>query len=768
VPFDKLRANREGRVTSWETLVAFRRPAYHPAMSATTLSRRTLIVGGGAGVGLVVAWALWPRAYAPNLAVAPGETLFNAFLKIGRDGRVIVAVPQAEIGQGVYTSLPQILADELGADWRTVAVEPAPLSPLYANPLLAAEHGPGLPSAFQGIGDWAVREYATRTALMLTGGSTSVRAFEPRLREAGAAARALLSMAAADRWDVDWEGLDTAGGFVLNGQERLSFAELAEAASGYDLPPQLPVRGGTADRLAGEPLTRLDAPAKVDGSALFAGDVRLPDMVYASLRAGPIGATRLGRIDRAAAERMPGLLAIVEQQGWVGAVATNWWAADRAVQALQARFAYSGLLADTLAAEAELGRALSGERGTRIFERGDLAAVAGSGGYSARYSAGAAPNAAIETLAATARFTEDRLEVWAPTQAPGLARAAAARAAGLAEARVTLYPTLIGGGYGRKIETAAIEQAVLLARAVRRPVQLVWSRAEEMVQDSVRPPVAAKIGAWLREGRRIVGWQARIAAPDTAGEVRARLAGRAPEPQAHASAITGAVPPYAIPALAIDHVPVSIGLRTGLWRGGAHAYTAFFTESFIDEIARLLRAEPLSFRIGLLTENPRLARVLSTAAALGGWDGGGPGSRLGLAAHSAFGSHAALLVEAAIGPDRRIRISRAVCAVDCGRVVNPEIVRQLIEGGIVHGIAGATGAALHYERGRPDARRLRDLQLPTLADCPEIVVEIVDSQEPPGGVTELAVAPVAPALANAIYASTGRRARRLPFDLGAA
>ncbi len=228
------------------------------------ISRRTLLIGGGAGIGLALAWRLWPRSYAPNLRAAEGETLMGAFLKIGRDGRVIVAVPQAEVGQGVWTSLPQILADELGADWRTVSVEPAPISPLYANRLLAEEAADdsGLPAFLHAIGRWAARDYATRNALMVTGGSTSIRAFEPRMREAGAAARALLSMAAAARWNVDWEELDTRDGFVWKGADRIPFAELAEAAAGYDLPDNLPVRGGLENRLAGQPLPAARRPGQ--------------------------------------------------------------------------------------------------------------------------------------------------------------------------------------------------------------------------------------------------------------------------------------------------------------------------------------------------------------------------------------------------------------------------------------------------------------------------------------------------------------------------
>jgi isoquinoline 1-oxidoreductase beta subunit len=741
----------------------------HRSAFRTGISRRTLLVGGGAGVGLAIAWALWPRSYQPNLHAAPGESLFNAFLKIGRDGRVIVAVPQAELGQGVYTSLPQILADELGADWRSVSVEPAPISPLYVNQLLGEELGGGeMPSLLQGFSRWTAGEYATRNALMLTGGSSSVRAFEPRLREAGAAGRALLSMAAAERWGVEWEQLDTADGFVVQGSQRIPFAELAQAAAELKVPKQLPVRGGTLDRLTGQSLPRLDVPGKLDGTALFAGDVRLPNQVYASTRSGPIGDARLVRADVAAANRIPGVVAAFREERWAGAVATNWWLADRAIRAMNPVFQTRGAPVTDASVSKSLEDALAGGAGSRLLERGDVDAAFEEGAtLEADYSASAAPSAAPETLTATARLTGTRLEVWAPTQALSLARAAAARAAGLAEAQVTIYPTLVGGGYGRKLETIAIEQAVIMATRMKRPVQLVWSRAEESIQDGFRPPARARLSAKFGMDKRLIGWRARIAAASTSFRVAADVR-EDEEPEPSASAVAGALPPYAIPAVAVEHAPVDPGLRTGIWRSGAHSYTCFFTENFIDELARKAGLEPLSFRIGMLGDNPRLARVLSTATALGGWDGGAPGSVQGLAAHVAFGSYVALLVEAAIGADRRIRVSRAVCAVDCGRVVNPEIVRQLVEGGIIHGISAATGARIGFDRGLPTVRTLAGYRLPRLADTPEITVEIVESDELPGGVTELAVPPVAPAIANAIFASTGQRLRSLPLTPGAA
>ena len=682
--------------------------------------------------------------------------MFNAFLKIGVDGRVIVAVPQAELGQGVWTSLPQILADELGADWRTVGVEPAPISPFYGNRLLA--EGAGEQGLLAGVRRWAEQE-----APMLTGGSTSVRAFERPLREAGAAARALLMKAAAARWDVEWETLDSAAGFVTDADRRLSFAELAEAAARQEVPEHLPIRAGLDNRLAGQPLPRLDLPAKIDGTAPFAGDIRLPDLVYASVRAGPTSDSRLMRFDKSAGPAVPGVFAVLDTPGWVAAVGTNWWAANRGVEALAPVWNVPHAPTSEGIERALIGAFEAGE-GTRRFSRGDLEeAYAGGSVLRGHYRAGPAPNAPLETLTATARLSGDMLEVWAPAQAPGLARAAAARAAGLPEAQVTLYPTMIGGGYGRKLEVRAIEQAVISAARLQRPVQLVWSRIEETVQDSFRAPARAQLTARLGEGGIVLGWQARIAAPDTGAQLRERI-GEGLE--ALGDPVAGAVPPYAIPAVAVDHLPAHTGVRIGAWRSGAHGYTAFFTESFMDELSRVAGIEPLSFRMQMLGDNPRLARCLSTAATLGGWDGGQSGSSMGIACHSAFGSHVATLVEIEVTAEQRIRVLRAVSAVDCGRVVNPNIVRQQIEGGLLFGIAAATGNPIGFEGGRPDARGFGHLAFPTLASSPEVTVELLESEEEPGGVTELGVPTAAPAIANALHSLTGRRARALPLVVG--
>jgi len=730
-----------------------------------------MLVGGGAGVGLLLAFELWPRRYRPNLVAAPGEAIFNGFLKIGEDGHVAVVACQAEMGQGVWTTLPQILADELGADWRTVTVEPAPISPLYANDFLIAEAARGaLPGFLQGAGVWAAREYATREALMITGGSTSIRGFEARYREAGAMARALLCKAAGRRWDAAWEACDTADGFVVHGDDRIRFAEIAAEAATLAPPADVTVRPPGQGRLAGRSVPRLDLPSKVDGSARFAGDVRLPDMVYAAIRHGPYGDTRLRRIDRAAAKRVAGVVGLFTHPRWAAAVATNWWAAERAVNAIAPVFATKGPLPDDASIAKALRDALESGDGTRFASAGNLAAAFGGGrGHRAEYAVPVAVHAPMEPLTATARITGDRLEIWMPTQAPGMARAAAARAVGFAESSVTVYPMLVGGGFGRKIETDAAEQAAILAQRMKRPVQVVWSRAEETRQDRFRPPARARLTATLRDNGTIAGWQAQIATPATMAPLMARLAGKTGDAgKAEAAAIEGAVPPYALGAFAVDHHPADIGIPTGMWRSVAHSYTAFFTESFVDELARLANVEPLSFRMQMLGGSPRLAHCLTTVTAIGDWDGGAAGSGQGIAAHSCFGSHIAMLAEAHVGEGQEISVSRIIAVVDAGRVIHPDIVAQQIEGGIVWGLAAALGDTTGFTGGLADATNFDALALPTLANTPEIRVELVQSREAPGGVGELAVPPVAPAVANALFAATGRRLRTLPLRAGGA
>jgi isoquinoline 1-oxidoreductase beta subunit len=735
------------------------------------VDRRTLLIGGGVGAGLVVAWAIWPRTYLPNLAPAKGERVFGAWLKIGHDGSVIVAVPQAELGQGVYTAMPQILADELGADWKMVGVEPAPLNPLYANPLGAAALFEGslstLPQSLQ-------RTHALRTALVITGGSSSIRAFEDDLRHAGAAARVLLTKAAARKWGTDWRACGTADGYVIHGNDKLGFGALVDAAAHETLPTELPLRSGEDHRLYGQALPRLDAPSKVDGSANFTADVRLPGMVFASIRQGPVGDTSLSWINRDAANKVHGLQTVVTTDRWVAAVGESWWAADRALQAMTPRFQTRGDLVDDQAINSALDAALDGD-GYRLAEQGDLKSVFKDARVvTADYRVGLALHAALEPMTATAHYADGKLVIWAPTQAQGLARSAAARAIGISEDRVLVHPMMAGGSFGRKLEHDAVEQAAILAYRVRRPVQLTWSRTEDFLHDRFRTAAAARMTARLGPNGQILGWLAKIAAPATGRELARRVIGGDATVEAalavasngDVGAVSGAVPIYRIPNFALDHHPAMIGVPTGHWRGGAHSYTAFFNECFIDELAHVAGSEAISFRISMLGGDARLARCLSTVASLGGWQGGIAGSGQGVACHSFRGSHIAVLAEASVGNDQSIQVSRLVAAVDCGRVVNPDLIQQQIQGGLLFGMAAALGGCTTFTDSLADVKGFGDLGLPLFADLPDITIEIIRSESDPGGVGELGVPAVAAAIANAVQASAGLRLRSLPLSTG--
>jgi len=699
------------------------------------VSRRTLLIGGGLGVGLVVAFLAWPRREGSPLRPGPREAVLGAYLRISTDGRVTLAVPQVEVGQGIWTGLAQIAADELGAAWENMAVEPAPHGAAYANRLIAHDY-----------------QVTTR----ITAGSSSIRAFDQPLREAAAAARAMLCAAAATRWGVNAAECDTDSGFVVHEGKRLGFGEVAADAAGQRPPDAPQLRPAGTGKLAGEPLPRLDLPAKSDGSLRFASDVRLPRMIFASVRMAPPDG-RLRGFSRAGAKQQQGLIDLVVHRDWIAALGETWWAADRALTRAAPRFTGKG--DGDLAAR--LSDRLESSKAKRLFERGDYeAATKDSRPLSATYSIAAAPHHSLEAPAAVARFTGDRLEVWVGTQLPDLARAAAAKAAGIAEREVALYAMPVGDGSGSAMGVGAIAIAAELAKRSGRPISLALSPATAQNQDTVRSPIMARLAALPASDGTIAAWSARIAGAPGLEASLARATGN-PAPK---YAPKGAIPPYGIPAIRIDAVDAGLPVRTGYMRGGDEAVIAFATESFVDEMARALGAEPLAYRIGLLGGAARLARAITTAAAIGGWDGGAPGSTMGLACASLYGSHIGLLAEATLGADQRVKVSRLVAAVDAGRIVNPGLVRQQVEGGLLAALAAAVVPAPEWVAGMPRAAPMRGRGFERLHDVPKIEVEIIGSEEPPGGISGLGMAVLAPAVANALAAGTGKRLRNLPFD----
>ena len=703
-------------------------------MALPAVDRRTLLIGGGAGVGLVVAFLAWPRREGSPLRAGAKEGVLGPYLRIATDGKVTLAVPQTEVGQGIWTGLAQIAADELGAAWEQMAVEPAPHGAAYVNQLFG-------------------RDFDVTTRI--TAGSTSVRAFHRPLREAAAAARTLLCEAAAERWGVSAAECETEGGFVIHEGKRLGFGDVSADAAGLQPPDEPQLRAPGSGKLAGEPLPRLDLPPKTDGSFRFASDVRLPRMIFASVRMAPPGG-RLTGFSRERAKQQQGLIDLVVRDEWIAALGESWWAADHALARAGPRFTGKDP-GDYLT---RLGDLIDGEA-VRIFEHGDYdGATEGSRPLAATYMMAATPHRSLEAPAAVARFTGDRLEVWAGTQVPDLARSIAAKAAGIGEREVTIYPMPVGNGSGRAVEVEVVALAVELAHHAGRPVSLAMPPATAQNQDPVRPPRMARLSALPGGDGAIASWSARIAG--TAG-LEASLA-RASGKKAPGFNPRGAVPPYGIPAIRIDAVDAGLPIRTGYMRGGSEALATFATESFIDEMARAMGLDPLACRMGMLGGAPRLARAITTATAIGGWDGGGPGSSMGLACASLFGSHIGLLAEATIGADQRVKVSRLVAVVDAGRVVNPNLVRQQIEGGLLAALADATVPAPEYLAGMPRAEPIRGRGYERLHDVPRIDVELIRGNDEPGGVSGLGMAVLAPAVANAIAAGTGRRLRNLPFD----
>lgn len=757
------------------------------------ITRRGLLVGAAATGGLLVAWSLRPRDYRGALAAGENEVLFGPWLTIGEDGVVTVAVPQLEMGQGVTTLLPHIVAHELGADWRQVAVQPVPPNGAQANTVLAAKWAP-LWSSLPGFP--TVDRFARETAFTVTADGTTLAAYEAPARAAGASARAMLAMAAAERWDADWEACDVRGGLVMEGGRQFTFGELAREAADLDPPDPAPLRDlppqevpvgdavGASEALA-LVYPRLDLPAKVDGSMVFAGDVRLPGMLYASVRHGPLGAPLLAGFDKAAGERLPGVHTVVRNRRWLAVVADSWWQAERALDAMRPRFG-GGTPIDTRQVATWLTEAVK-DTGEGVVSVGDAEAqlAGGDAVFTATYMVAPAVHAPLETASATARYADGMLELWIASQAPEAARRTVAKAVELPASAVVIYPLPAGGSFDARLECPHAVEAALIAKAIDRPVQLTWSRGEELKLQPPRTPVAVGLAARLDPATlQPVAWRARVACPPTVRQFGARFFGGETAEEAIEStkngtdpmACAGAVPPYAIANVTVEHCPVTIPIPIGRLRGNAPAYTAFATEGFIDELARRARRDPLLYRLAMLGGDLRMAEVLQRAARLGQWDGGSAGSGQGLAMvrMDAFGDEArrgggriACIARARMGASGP-EVESLAATVDIGRIVNLDIARQQVEGGLLFGVGLAAGGAVQVAGGRPQPARLSELGLPVLATAPEITVDFVASQAPPFDPGELGVAVAPPAIANALFAATGLRFRALPLLAGTA
>nr|WP_314442167.1 molybdopterin cofactor-binding domain-containing protein [uncultured Sphingomonas sp.] len=709
------------------------------------LNRRTLLVGTGAAAGLLVAWSVWPRSDPASLAPSGDTLALGPGVLIGRDGRLTVAVPQVETGQGIWTGLAQIAADELGAAWESVGVAPARSGSRWDNALAEAEGWLEDARAWPNAPDPGL--------LRITAVATSIRAMELPMRQVAAAARSLLMAEAADRWNVAPAECETGGGFVRHEGKSLPFAALAAGAAGRTLPGgDIPLRQGGGE-LVGKPLARLDALPKAEGRLRYAGDVRLPGLLHASVRRAGFGTITLG-------SPPPEGVHFESGERWVAALADDWWSAEQALAGARLRI-LGPAGGDDAAIDLALDRALAEGDAEPLHIVGDIAeAFAGVRPLAATYSAAAQLHGDLEPPSATARLDKGLLEIWAATQAPEVARRAAAEAAGVPLGKAILYPMPVGGQGGAALEADLVPIAAALTRRAGRPVQVTASRTEQVRSNAVRSPLKARLFARPLPDGSIAGWRLRVAGVDGTAAAFARLLGASGSASPRPNAL--AALPYGIPSVALEFAPADLPIRTGYHRGELHPAITFFTESFLDELARLGGRDPLSQRMLLLAGSPRLARCLLRATALGGWDGGGAGSQMGLSVFSGYGSHIAVVAEAQVGTGGEVQVSRLVAAVDCGRVVNPALVKAEVEGGMLAAIGQAIAPAPSFRHGR--VLGPLDPRLPTLARAPEILVEILAGDGAPGGASGLGTAAAPAAVANALAAATGRRLRSLPLD----
>jgi isoquinoline 1-oxidoreductase subunit beta len=730
------------------------------------LSRRKIIVGLFAGIGLGVGYVVWPRHPDLNLVARDDETILNGWIKIGKDGRVVVVIPQAEMGQGVYTSLAMIVAEELGAKWDSISVEPAPRHPVYANKV-AMDEGLGiLPRFTRGTAKWVVDKVVERNAFQITGGSTSVRAYHDTLRLAAATARDLLRKAAAREWNMDWQAIEINNGTVFAADRSIGFESLIAKINPDDAEENPKLKSKELFSIVGKNVPRLDIPAKTDGSAGFGMDVRLPGMVYAAVRAGPMNEGLLMDADDSAAKKMPGFIRTVKSKTWVAVVADRYWVAKTALDAVKIDFNFrDSEQIDNDWLKGNLRDVFSNGKAHVYEENGDPKQIIDSAKIklTAEYSVPYLAHAPLEPLNATARINaDDSIEVWAPTQSITVSINAIARALDIGIEKIRVYPTLIGGGFGAKAEIDAIVQAVICAKQVGKPVQLIWSREEDFRQDKFRPAFLARLSGSVDGQRHMSGFTARLASQSASGGFSRRAMPMIATDEPDVTSVQGLLQsPYDFGTRHIEHVVAKLPVEVGFWRSVGHSANAFFLESFIDELAVKADIHPVKFRLGLLKNAPRHLKVMQECAERAGPPAEGRGR--GFAFHESFGSICAQAVDVAITSQGVAEVKRIVCVIDCGKVVHPDTVIAQMEGGIIFGLTAALFGKVDFNQGYSTVENFDSYPLLTLAQTPDIEVYIIDSDAPHGGVGEVGTPPIAPAVTNAIFNATGIRIRNLPI-----
>jgi len=708
-------------------------------MATLRVSRRTLLAGGLAATGALLIGFEAPLGAARARAQGAGVFAPNQWIRIDRDGVVTIVNSVPEMGQGSLTTMPMIVADELDADLGSIRIEQAPADPKrYANPV---------------------------TGNQSYGGSRGVRDHLAMLRKAGAAAREMLMQAAAQEWGVSVSEVTTEPGVVVQrgSGRRLPYGQLVDRAATLPVPQNPTLKTRAEFRYIGKKVSRRDTPLKVNGSGVYGMDVRVPDMLVASIERCPVFGGKIAAIDDAATKKIPGVRHVVQVSHGVAVVADTFWIALQGRRALKVTYD-AGAMAQVSSARIDREYAEAARQpGQEARKEGDADAVlaAAAKTVDAVYQVPFLEHACMEPMNATAHVRADACEIWAPTQNPGGAQATGARLTGLPASKVTVHTTLLGGGFGRRGELDFIVDAVETAKAVGVPVKVMWTREDDIQHGFYRPATYNVFRAALDETGKPTAWWSRVVGPGILVQKGRGAPGMTIDPAAMEGVRNFA---YAVPNVRVEWVNKDLGIPLGFWRSVGPSQNGIIVESFVDELAHAAGADPVEYRRMLLSKSPRHRGVLDLAAQKASWGTPlPPGRARGVAVGFSYGSYAAHVAEVSVNENGRPRVHRIVAAIDCGIAVNPDQVRAQMEGGAIYALTAALHGEITIDGGRVKQSNFHDYPLLRMSESPAIEAYILDSGEPPGGLGEPGVPTVAPAVCNAIFALTGKRIRRLPI-----